>query len=69
MLAEDESNESSMRAFCLYTARGKSLDEGGAREQRVLEELSLLTPVCAFCSEEGFQIAPDAIQIHGGYGS
>jgi alkylation response protein AidB-like acyl-CoA dehydrogenase len=67
MLAKMRAMGRGMRAFSLYTA--KLLDEEEYRNKEASEELSLLTPVCkAFCSEEGFQMTVDAIQIHGGYG-
>jgi hypothetical protein len=35
----------------------------------VENEIAFLTPICkSFCSDEGFQVAVDAIQVHGGYG-
>jgi alkylation response protein AidB-like acyl-CoA dehydrogenase len=55
-----------MRALSLYTGdlfdRVKSAPE--------LEgEIALLTPVCkAYLTDYGFQVAVDAIQLHGGYG-
>lgn len=67
MLAKMRAMGRGMRAISLYTA--KLLDEEEYRNKEASEELGLMTPICkAFCSEEGFQMAVDAIQIHGGYG-
>lgn len=56
-----------MRSLILYTANLFDLEHGG--DELAAKELALLTPVCkAFCTDEGFQVTVDAIQIHGGYG-
>ncbi len=56
-----------MRALILYTA--DLFDRMHAGDQSVHDEIAFLTPICkAYCSDEGFQVAVDAIQIHGGYG-
>lgn len=53
-----------MRAFVLYTANlfDQKTEESEAR-------IGLLTPIAkAYCTDEGFNTAVDAIQSHGGYG-
>ncbi|MGZ3787514.1 MAG: acyl-CoA dehydrogenase [Bacteriovorax sp.] len=56
-----------MRALVLYTADlFDKLHEG---DKSLLDEIAFMTPICkAYCSDEGFQMAIDAIQAHGGYG-
>lgn len=57
----------SMRALVLYTA--DLFDKLHAGDKSVQDEIAFLTPICkAYCSDEGFQVAIDAIQTHGGYG-
>jgi alkylation response protein AidB-like acyl-CoA dehydrogenase len=57
----------SMRALVLYTA--DLFDKLHAGDKSVTDEIAFLTPICkAYCSDEGFQVAIDAIQTHGGYG-
>lgn len=57
-----------MRALNFYV--GDLFDQAYASNDEKLEaEIALLTPICkAYCSEEGFNVAVDAIQVHGGYG-
>lgn len=57
-----------MRALNLYV--GDLFDQAHASDDANLEaEIALLTPICkAYESEEGFNVAVDAIQVHGGYG-
>ena len=57
-----------MRALNLYV--GDLFDQAHASSDESLEaEIALLTPICkAYESEEGFNVAVDAIQVHGGYG-
>lgn len=56
-----------MRSLVLYTADLFDRMHGG--DQSLQDEIAFLTPICkAYCSDEGFQVAIDAIQIHGGYG-
>ena len=56
-----------MRALVLYTADLFDRVHGG--EKSLQDEIAFMTPICkAYCSDEGFQVAVDAIQIHGGYG-
>jgi len=61
-----------MRSLILYTADlfDRSHHEtDGAKKQKLQDEVAFLTPICkAYCSDEGFMVAIDAIQVHGGYG-
>lgn len=55
-----------MRSLLLYTA---DLFDRAHTDNSVQDEIAFLTPICkAYCSDEGFNVAIDAIQIHGGYG-
>jgi hypothetical protein len=57
-----------MRALCLYTADlfDRRHDQS---DQKAEGYVGLMTPICkAYCSEQGFQVAVDAVQAHGGYG-
>lgn len=55
-----------MRALCLYTA---NLFDLAKKDEKYEDYIGLLTPVCkAYCSDQGFNVAVDAVQIHGGYG-
>lgn len=56
-----------MRSLVLYT--GDLFDQMHHGNAEVENEIAFLTPICkSFCSDEGFQVAVDAIQVHGGYG-
>jgi len=56
-----------MRSLILYTAHLFDLVEKGQTELE--SEIAFLTPICkAWCSEEGFNVSIEAIQVHGGYG-
>jgi alkylation response protein AidB-like acyl-CoA dehydrogenase len=56
-----------MRALILYTADLFDKVHGG--DKSLQDEIAFMTPICkAYCSDEGFQVAVDAIQVHGGYG-
>jgi hypothetical protein len=56
-----------MRALVLYTA--DLFDRVHAGQKELQDEIAFLTPICkAYCSDEGFRVAVDAIQVHGGYG-
>jgi 3-(methylthio)propanoyl-CoA dehydrogenase len=57
-----------MRALCMYTADlFDNVHEKGDTKSEAL--IGLLTPICkAYCSEQGFQVAVDSLQVHGGYG-
>jgi len=57
-----------MRALVLYTADlfDKTQETGDHKWEGLI---GLLTPLCkSYCSEQGFQVAVDALQAHGGYG-
>lgn len=66
-LVKMRSMSRSMRALVLYTADlFDKLHEGDSSLQ---DEIAFMTPICkAYCSDEGFMVAIDAIQTHGGYG-
>lgn len=56
-----------LRSLVLYT--GDLFDQLHHGKVEAENEIALLTPICkSFCSDEGFQVAVDAIQVHGGYG-
>ncbi len=57
-----------MRALVLYTADlFDKVQETGDHKYEGL--IGLLTPICkSYCTEQGFQVAVDALQAHGGYG-
>jgi alkylation response protein AidB-like acyl-CoA dehydrogenase len=56
-----------MRALAVYTAN--LFDKAHAGDEVANSEIAFLTPICkAFCSDEGFNVSVDAIQVHGGYG-
>ncbi len=58
----------SMRSITLYIAYLIDLFEK-EKNSEIEDEISLLTPVCkAWCTDEGFNISVDAVQMHGGYG-
>ena len=59
-----------MRALLFYTARHFDCLETGKGDKKQLEaQVALLTPVCkSWCTDQGFNVSVDAIQIHGGYG-
>lgn len=55
-----------LRALILYTA---DLFDRAHNDASINDEIAFLTPICkAYCSDEGFNVAIDAIQTHGGYG-
>ncbi|WP_127716489.1 acyl-CoA dehydrogenase [Halobacteriovorax sp. HLS] len=55
-----------MRALTLYTGNLFDLEH---TDEIAAKEIALLTPICkAYCSDEGFNVAVDAVQVHGGYG-
>jgi len=67
MLLRMRSLARGMRSLILYTANLFDLAHQGREEAEL--ELALLTPICkAWCTEEGFNVAVEAIQVHGGYG-
>ncbi|GAB4018905.1 MAG: acyl-CoA dehydrogenase C-terminal domain-containing protein [Bdellovibrio sp.] len=66
LLIKSRAKSRALRALNLYTAN--LLDQ--AKVKHELESMvALLVPVCkSYCSDEGFNICVDAVQIHGGYG-
>lgn len=57
----------SMRSLILYT--GDLFDRLHGGDKSVNDEIAFMTPICkSYCSDEGFNVAVDAIQTHGGYG-
>jgi hypothetical protein len=55
-----------MRSIQLYVS---DLFNKAKADHKYENLISLLTPICkAYCSEQGFQVAVDAVQQHGGYG-
>ncbi|MCY4524442.1 MAG: acyl-CoA dehydrogenase, partial [Halobacteriovoraceae bacterium] len=59
-----------MRAFLFYTARHfDCLDHNKGDKKQLEAQVALLTPVCkSWCTDQGFAVSVDAIQVHGGYG-
>jgi alkylation response protein AidB-like acyl-CoA dehydrogenase len=56
-----------LRSIILYT--GDQFDRAHHGDKSADDEIAFLTPICkSYCSDEGFQVAVDAIQTHGGYG-
>ncbi|MBI2519360.1 MAG: acyl-CoA dehydrogenase [Bdellovibrio sp.] len=67
MLLRMRSLSRGMRSLILYTANLFDFAHNGQEDAE--QELALLTPICkAWCSEEAYNVAAEAIQIHGGYG-
>ena len=55
-----------MRSLILYTG---DLFDRVHEDKSLQDEIAFMTPICkAYCSDEGFNVSIDAIQIHGGYG-
>lgn len=55
-----------LRSLILYTA---NLFDRAEEDRELHKFVELLTPICkSFCSEQGFNVAVDAVQAHGGYG-
>jgi hypothetical protein len=55
-----------MKSLVLYVA---DLFDRVKDDPNVEHEIALLTPVCkAYCTDEGFNVCVDAVQVHGGYG-
>ena len=52
-----------MRGLVLYTANLFDLEHENA------DEIAFLTPICkSYCTDWGFNLSVDAVQVHGGYG-
>lgn len=55
-----------LRSLILYTA---NLFDKAEEDKKYEDYVGLLTPICkSFCTEQGFNVAVDAVQAHGGYG-
>jgi alkylation response protein AidB-like acyl-CoA dehydrogenase len=55
-----------LRSLVLYTA---DLFDKEESDKDILGIINLMTPICkSFGSEQGFNVAVDAVQAHGGYG-
>jgi hypothetical protein len=72
MLLWMKSQVEGMRALVFYCGlcfdKSESLPEGEERE-KWHGMLELLTPLCkAYCSDTGFRVTEEAIQVYGGYG-
>ncbi len=66
-LVKMRSMSRALRAIILYT--GDQFDRAHTGDKAAEDEIAFLTPICkSYCSDEGFQVAVDAIQTHGGYG-
>ncbi len=66
MLLKMRAVSRAMRALSLYTG---DLFDQAVKDPKVEHEIALLTPVCkAYCSDRGFEVSVDALQVHGGYG-
>lgn len=66
MLLKIRAMSRGMRALNFYV--GNLFDEAKTNKE-VEHEIALLTPICkSYCSEKGFEVCVEALQIHGGYG-
>jgi alkylation response protein AidB-like acyl-CoA dehydrogenase len=66
MLLKMRAQARGMRALCLYTA---NLFDKAKKDEKYESFIGLLTPICkAYCSDQGFNVSVDAVQVHGGYG-
>ena len=66
-LLKMRSTSRGMRSLVLYT--GDQFDKAHNGDAAAEGEIAFLTPICkSYCSDEGFNVAVDAIQTHGGYG-
>ena len=66
-LVKMRSMSRALRSIILYT--GDQFDRAHQGDAQAEAEIAFLTPICkSYCSDEGFQVAVDAIQTHGGYG-
>ena len=59
-----------MRALLFYTAKHfDCLEHDKGDKEQLDNQIALLTPICkSWCTDQGFAVSVDAIQIHGGYG-
>lgn len=61
MLLKMRAKARGLRALCMYAAQALDLHDSS--------ELGVLIPIAkAYCSDQGFQIASEAVQVLGGYG-
>ncbi len=72
MLMEMKAYVEGMRALLLFTGYhedlGKHMPEGEERQDH-LDLVEALVPLCkAFCTDAGFRVCDQAVQVHGGYG-
>lgn len=66
MLLKMRAMSRGLRSLILYTS---NLFDKVSTDQKYQNYIELLTPICkSFCSEQGFNISVDAVQVHGGYG-
>lgn len=66
MLLKMRANCRAMRQVALFTA---SLFDLEKEDEKYAELIGLLTPICkAYFTEQGLEVAVDAVQVHGGYG-
>lgn len=66
LLLKSRSKARALRALNLFTANILDLSH---KQPEYESLLALLVPICkSYCSDEGFNICVDAVQIHGGYG-
>lgn len=66
MLLKMRANSRAMRQVALFTG---SLFDQEKVDKKFVELIGLLTPICkAHFTEQGLEVAVDAVQIHGGYG-
>jgi alkylation response protein AidB-like acyl-CoA dehydrogenase len=72
MLLWMKSSVDSMRAliyFCSYAVDREQITTDDAEKEKWEGFLEILTPICkAYCSDIGFRVTEQAIQIYGGYG-
>ncbi len=67
MLLKMRSLSRGMRSMNLYLSN--LFDTARLGDKEAEEEIALLTPICkSFCTDEGFNVSVEAIQVHGGYG-
>lgn len=66
MLLRMRAKARGMRSIITYTA---NLFDKEHTDPEAAALIGLLIPICkAYCSDEGFNIASEAVQVHGGYG-
>lgn len=72
MLIDMKSYVDGMRSFIYYTAKCIDVSHGTASEEEKVKYkglVELLTPIVkAYCSERGFDVCVNAMQVYGGYG-